>query len=381
MTKMAGSCGLDWDVAIGKLMRILMITQRLDERDWLVSVIPRWVNALARHVDRLDVVALEIGDYTPPANVCLYSMGKEHGRGKFGKTLGFYRAVLPLIRDADALFVHMIPRYAILAAPLAILARKPMALWYTHRQASAQLRLALACCKRVMTASPDSFPLQTPKLRVLGHGIDTDFYAPDGDTSRGDLPGRPYAANHESHRPAIIHVARLMPIKNHATLLRAVATGIDADLYLIGDVPQGKSIAYVDELKALARQLGITDRVIFTGGLPPDIVRDWYRRAAVAVNLSPPGLFDKAALESMATGTPTVVSSAAFDSLLGDHALRITAPDDVAGLAERLRTLLTLTPDARQTMGMQLRQHVVTAHSLEHLMPRLVNVLRTGEPG
>src|SRR5574341_1038775 len=100
-------------------MRVLMITQRLDERDWLVSVIPRWVNALARHVDRLDVLALEIGGYTPPSNVCLYSMGKERGRGKLGKALGFYRALIPLIGKCDAVFVHMIPRYAVLAAPIA----------------------------------------------------------------------------------------------------------------------------------------------------------------------------------------------------------------------------------------------------------------------
>lgn len=363
-------------------MRVLMITQRLDERDWLVSVIPRWVSALARHVDTLDVVALEIGQYSPPPNVCLYSMGKEQERGKLGKTLGFYRAVLPLIGKADAVFVHMIPRYAVMVAPLALLARKPLALWYTHRQVSLQLRLALLCCSRVMTAAPDSFPLETPKLRVLGHGIDTAFYAPDADNRRGDLAGRPHQRGHESPRPLIIHVARLMPIKHQATLLRAVAAGIDADVYLIGDVPQGQRTVYLDELKLLVRELGIAHRVTFTGGLPPEAVRDWYRRAAVAVNLSPPGLFDKAALESMATGTMTIVSCPAFDSLLGDYGprLRIDSPQDVEGLAARLRALLALTGDERQAMTLDIRERVIAAHSLEQLMPRLVSVLETGEP-
>jgi glycosyltransferase involved in cell wall biosynthesis len=363
-------------------MRVLMITQRLDERDWLVSVIPRWVNALAHYVNQLDVVALEIGDYTPPANVCLYSMGKEQGRGKLGKTLGFYRAIIPLIGQADALFVHMIPRYAILAAPLALLARKPMTLWYTHRHAGLQLRLALRLCRRVLTASPDSFPLRTDKLRVLGHGIDTGFYSPDVESGWGDLPGRPYAADHKSLRPTIIHVARLMPIKRHATLLRAVAKGIDADVFLIGDVPQGQSKTYLDELKTLARELGIADRVTFTGGLPSDVVRDWYRGATLAVNLSPSGLFDKAALESMACGLPTIVSNSAFDDLLGDQAemMCIHSSDDVEGLYARLRTLLALTSDARRSMMLDIRQRVFAAHSLEKLMPRLVNVLKTGEP-
>ena len=31
---------------------------------------------------------------------------------------------------------------------------------------------------RVVTADVSSFPYRTDKLRVIGHGIDTDFYAP-----------------------------------------------------------------------------------------------------------------------------------------------------------------------------------------------------------
>jgi glycosyltransferase involved in cell wall biosynthesis len=356
-------------------MRVLMITQRLDERDWLVSVIPRWVNGLAQRVDALDVVALELGDYTPPPNVRLYSMGKEQGRGKFGKALGFYRAVLPLIGEADAVFVHMIPRYAVMVGSLALLARKPLTLWYTHRQVGWQLRLALLFCRRVMTASADSFPLRTGKLRVLGHGIDTAFYAPHPRPL-------PIAMGRGDERPVILHVARLMPIKHQATLLRAVASGIDAGVVLVGDVPQGQSAEYRETLKALAAELGIENRVTFTGGLPPDAVRDWYRRAAIAVNLSPPGLFDKAVLESMAAGTPTIVSNPAFDSLLGDYApkLRIDSPEDVEGLAVRLQALLALSEDERRAMGLDIRERVIAAHGLDRLMPRLVSVLKTGEP-
>jgi glycosyltransferase involved in cell wall biosynthesis len=375
-------------------MLVLMITQRLDERDWLVSVIPRWVNGLAQHVDALDVVALEIGQYTPPPNVCTYTMGKEHGRGKFGKMLGFYRAVISLIGKADAVFVHMIPRYVVMVGPLALLARKPLALWYTHRHASLQLRLALPFCRRVMTASPDSFPLPTDKLRVLGHGIDTDFYSPQpqplsigGEGLQDDvLPPLRVRGGGQGEgleeRPAILHVARLMPIKHQKTLLRALASGIDAQVVLVGDVPQGKSAVYGEDLKALAYGLGIDSRVTFAGGLPPDSVRDWYRRAAIAVNLSPPGLFDKAALESMAAGTPTIVSNPAFDSLLGDYVskLRIDSPEDVEGLAARLLALLALDDAERRTMGLYIRERVIAAHGLERLMPQLVNMLKTGEP-
>jgi glycosyltransferase involved in cell wall biosynthesis len=152
----------------------------------------------------------------------------------------------------------------------------------------------------------------------------------------------------------------------------------------VGDVPAGQEIHadYANRLRALADQLGVAERVTFTGGLLAPQVRDWYQRAAVAVNLSPPGLFDKAALESMATAVPTIVSSPAFDSLLGDHAplLRLTSPDDLDGLADRLQTLLAMSPEQRARIGLVLRERVIAEHSLERLMPRLVRVFATGEP-
>lgn len=181
---------------------------------------------------------------------------------------------------------------------------------------------------------------------------------------------------------AVVQVARFMPIKQQATLLRALARLPDAQGVFIGDVPAGQEqyAAYAADLRALARELGIAERVMFTGGLLPPDVRGWYRRAAAAVNLSPPGLFDKAVLESMASGVPTLVATHSFDDLLGEHAplLRIDSPEDAAGLAERLKTLRLLTPAQRARIGADLRARVVESHSLARLMPRLVSVFASG---
>ena len=70
----------------------------------------------------------------------------------------------------------------------------------------------------------------------------------------------------------------------------------------VGGVQAGYPIAYQRELQDLSAALGIEDRCAFTGNLPPDEVREWNRRATIAVNTSPVGLFDKSALESMACG-------------------------------------------------------------------------------
>lgn len=344
-----------------------MITQKLDPADSILAFTIEWVRRMAARVEALDVLCLEsrIPPDALPANVTVWSMGKDRGVGRAGRLLAFYRALFRLAPKIDAVFCHMIPRFAYLAAAVAMPFNLPLYLWYTHRQDNRELRLATAFCKQVFSAMPESFPFETPKLVAVGHGIDTAFFAP-----LNVAPASP---------PLIVQVARLMPIKHQGTLLRAVAALPDLPLSvaIVGSVPAGQDVGYEAKLQEMARALGIADRVQFMGALPAEAVRDLCRRATVAVNLSPPGLFDKAALESMMVGTPTVVANPAFDGLLRDHArlLRVGAPDDVDGLAVSLRTLLTMPADARADIALDVVGRARIAHSLDGLMDRLVEIM------
>ncbi|MBL8146755.1 MAG: glycosyltransferase [Anaerolineae bacterium] len=318
----------------------------------------------------------------------------------------------------------MMPLFAVLGAPQLKAARVPVTLWYTHRSPHWTVRAAVPLVRRVVTAAPDSFPISTPKLRVLGHGVDMAYFSPNLTPQpplRGDeVPDSPHppapspeplglrAAGRRGEEIAsvqpgafslaegegtgvgagsggegrIVHVARLMPIKHQATLIRAVAAVPETRAVLVGDVPPGQDTAYPGQLAALAAELGVEDRVTLAGAQSAEGVRDAYRTAFAAVNLSPPGLFDKAALEAMACAVPTLVTNPAFDDLLGGDValLRTEGPDDADGLAERLRTLLVLPAAERAALGLRLRERTAAAHSLDGLIERLVRVLKTGEP-
>lgn len=344
-----------------------MITQKLDPADSILAFTIAWVRALAARVEALEVLCLEakIAPDALPSNVTVWSMGKERGVGRARRLAAFYRALFRLAPKIDAIFCHMIPRFAYLAAAVAVPFNLPVYLWYTHRQDNRELRVATALCKQVFSAMPESFPFETPKLIAVGHGIDTALFSP--------LAVAPVTP------PLIVQVARLMPIKHQGTLLQAVAALSDLPLSvaIVGSVPAGQDVGYESQLRDLARTLGVADRVQFTGSLPADAVCGLYRRATAAVNLSPPGLFDKAALESMMVGTPTVVANPAFDGLLRDHAplLRISAPDNVDGLATALRRLLTLPPAARADIALDVLGRARIAHSLDGLMDRLVAII------
>lgn len=355
-------------------MRVLMITQKLDPADPLLGFTVGWVRALLSRVQRLDVLCLEeppfdrldaaFGEYPP--NLRTFSMGKERGFGRLRVARRFYRVLFGIMGKTDVIFSHMVPRYTWMAAPVAMAYPVPQVLWYTHRQVSFELKLALAAARRVATAVPESFPIASPKVRALGHGIDADFFAPDPSVPRDDPP-------------LVVQVGRIMPIKHQHILLRALAKISDqpARVAIVGAVAPGTDPGYLDYLRQLAADLGIAERVHFAGGLPPAGVVEHYRRATVAVNLSPDGLFDKAALESMMTGTPTVVSSAAFDPLLGEHAaaFRINGPEDEDGLANRLADVLDMAAGRRAAIAQEVRARAVAAHSLDQLADRLVDLL------
>src|SRR5207249_4282524 len=120
---------------------------------------------------------------------------------------------LAIRREIDVIFVHMVPQYAIIAAPLARACRIPMVLWYAHGSVSGRLRLAHGLVQRVVTASRESFRLPSDKVVVTGHGVDTDLFdqpAPDPSSKERSAPFR------------LVAVGRISRIKDHETLVRAV---------------------------------------------------------------------------------------------------------------------------------------------------------------
>ncbi|MCB9457414.1 MAG: glycosyltransferase family 4 protein [Anaerolineaceae bacterium] len=349
--------------------RLLLFNIRTDADDHILGFTTAWINALAAHYDAVDVLTMHAGRLAVAQNVTVYSVGREHGYSPARRLVAFYWILLRLLltRRYTACFAHMMPLFAALGGVPLRLAGVPLTTWYTHRQVTPHLKWALRFSRRVVSAVPESFPIPTPKLRVTGHGVNTGTFCPPPEDAG-------------QSRPLVLQVARLMPIKHQETLLRAAAP-LDCDVALVGGIPDGANDSYEKTLRALAGELGIAHKVTFAGEQTAEQVRDWYWRAAVAVNLSPPGLFDKAALEGMACALPTITSSAAFTPLTGTftNQLLLATPQDSAGLTVLLRGLLAQSPQDRRAIGLALRQAVIEQHSLDSLILRLVNVLNTGE--
>lgn len=131
------------------------------------------------------------------------------------------------------------------------------------------------------------------RVRVVYCGMDHGTYSFD-----------PAAAKFET--PTILYVGRIKRYKSVDVIIRALPGVIEeipaARLAVVG------SGDCIDELTRLSVELGVSDRVLFTGFVSTEEKVDWMRRSHVIVNPSPREGWGLTNIEANACGTPAVAS-------------------------------------------------------------------------
>lgn len=142
-------------------------------------------------------------------------------------------------------------------------------------------------------------------------------------------------------RPTLVTVGQLIARKRQADVLRAmwVLRNRRPDLRyrLVGDGPER------DRLAHLARELGLAERVEFTGSLPHEEALRRGRDASVFVMPSTDEAFGVAYVEAMAAGLPAIGSRGEpgpEDIARLGHGMRLVPPGDPEALAAEIDHLL-----------------------------------------
>lgn len=132
-------------------------------------------------------------------------------------------------------------------------------------------------------------------------------------------------------------VGRLVPWKNFATLIHAMPK-IDATLLLVGDGPDRASLG------ALAKKLGVGDKVRFLGFVPEDsTVNEVFNVSDVSVLPSVAEGLGLTPLEAMATRTAVVATRVGgLADIIHDNesALVVLRPYDADAFAQKINALL-----------------------------------------
>lgn len=314
-----------------------------------------WFPFASRNFGRYSVLA------RTPREEMRHGLRVDHPRypllPKFGMSsapLGLAAAVLPLLRrqmregqDFDLIDAHYFYPDGVAAILLGRALKRPVVitgrgddldLIATYSVPRRWIRWAAGRAARLVTVSSGlarrlvALGIAPDRVRVLRNGVDLNFFRPgDRDAARRELG---FA------RPTLLAVANLVPKKRHSLIIEALAALEGVDLVIVGDGPERA------KLEALAMRLGVGDRVRFLGGRPQAFLPRIYGAADLLVHPSLREGWPNVLLESMACGTPVVVSAfdGVADIVAAPEAGRIVPDGGPRVLADAVRDLLGAPP-------------------------------------
>lgn len=175
------------------------------------------------------------------------------------------------------------------------------------------------------------------RVRVLRNGVDLGLFHPhDRQAARGGLGFT---------RRAVLAVGNLVPLKRHWLMVEALTHLPEVELVIVGEGPERPSI------EKLARERKVADRVRLLGRVPQDCLPQIYSAADLLLLVSTHEGWPNVLLESIACGTPVLVSpmDGIADIVGAADAGRILADVTPNGLASAIRELLTAPPSRAAT--------------------------------
>ncbi|MHA6795993.1 glycosyltransferase [Pseudonocardia bannensis] len=203
------------------------------------------------------------------------------------------------------------------------------------------------------------------KVRIIQNGVDLTRFEADRSAMRDPALAAELGVGLDEPVAGIVAVLR--PEKDHATFLRAARLVLERE-------PRARFLvigrgALEAELKSLAAELGLGDRVIFTG-IRSD-VDALLRLMDVFVLTSFTEAFPMALLEAMAVGRPAVCTAVGGMPEMIEEGVTgyLVQPGDPTELAERLLTLFGDRARAR-AMGVAARERLEGEFTLERSLQR-----------
>lgn len=204
---------------------------------------------------------------------------------------------------------------------------------------------------------------------VIPNPVDFSRFRPDVDGAwvRARL-------NLRAEDRVVLLVARIVPHKGIEHLVEAAKHVPDAMFVIVGDGP------FLPEVRRLAAEFGVEDRVWFLGKVPFRDLPAYYASCDLFVlpSVSRLEAFGIVALEAMATAKPVVVSDIpGVREVVTDGVEGLLAepvhPDD---LAAKIRTLLD-DPGLRRAMGLRGRQKVEQKFGIRQVADAVERVYRS----
>ncbi len=364
-------------------MKLLIITQKVDINDDVLGFFHDWILEFAKNCEKVTVICLEKGKYDLPDNVRVYRLGKEKklkvetpcqgvctGQKVFKRIkylFNFYKLIWKHRKNYDRVFVHMIPMYAIVGAPVWKILNKRIGLWYAHGHVSLALKVAEKLVGDIFTSTKEGCRINSDKIQIVGQGIDTEKFFTQAWKTKNDYFN-------------IISIGRIAPIKDYETLIRVIDILVNDNgrenirVKIIGGTLLAEHKSYSAKLKQLVKDKKLEDYIKFTGSVPYSNILSYIQSANLFASTSRTGSLDKVMLEAMSCRVPVIACNEAVKDVLGDYVDDLMyKKGDSDKLARKIERLMNLSGEERADLGNNLREVVVREHGIGGLIKKILN--------
>ena len=237
----------------------------------------------------------------------------------------------PLVNPGWSLVIHVKTMHAFTAPDaLGVGARMYRRLNY---QRSVRIAEAIIINSNSLKSEIDQYLEVDPrKVHLIYEAVDHDTFTPGNQES-----ARAHVASFGIQRPFVLFVSSLWRYKNCDGLLRAWGRVRDElagrQLVIVG---AERDQRYAAELRSLAAEMGVSDDVVFVGGVPLEETVNFYRAADLLVYPSLNETFGLPILEAMACACPVVTSNVSAMPEIAGGAAVLADPHDPASLGHAI---------------------------------------------
>lgn len=315
-------------------MRLLIVTQKVDEEDDILGFFHGWIIEFAKQVEQVIVVCLEEGKHSLPENVNVRTAASSAGAAWM---------MVKMRYDYDAVFFHEqgLPMFACL--PFAFLLHKRTGAW---------------------SDSMNAFRMTGKMKAVTGPGVDTDVFRP----ATGRMPKRIFD---------IVSVGDMDHPNDFETIIAAAKTlhgwGKKFSVRVFGGAHTASENARLARLLAVVEENDLTEHIEFQGGVPNAELSIYVRGSDLFVGVNASDSLSRSSLEACACGVPILTPSRTVAAALGGYkeALQFRAGDSQE-LAGKISWAMGLSQRERNMLGRDLRDMILKRYDLRGFISRIL---------
>ena len=351
---------------MSKNEKILVLNIATDSKDTSLGFAISWLNEFSKNYLEVDVITLNKGDTSAlNENINIYEINRN--KSKLFAVSNFYKTINLLTKknNYEFCFSHMSAIMMLASYPVLLIRKIKSIFWYTHagpKNLFNKLILfkASLLASKIITASENSFPLQSKKVTPIGHAIDyKTFYKKIDSFSKKDF--------------AI--VSRISKSKNIEESIEGFLNSSASEsgsILIIGGPLTNEDEDYYKYLLNIYKE---HKNVSFIGPVPHSELVNYLKNVSFHINNTDKGFYDKSVLETSVNGIINFYKNIDYDkNIPSKYQENLKFDGSPSDLSNKISSIFSL--DQNEFLEIiEHSQEEIKNESLDTLLKRITRVI------